>query len=69
MKMGKLNVKNGTPVGNEHLCKSCRHGQYVTGYRESDVLVVCTLSEPSFRLPFVVRECSDYEDKQEPDWK
>ena len=67
--MGKLNVKNGTPVGNDHLCKSCRNGQYVTGYRESDVLVRCCLSTPSIVLPFVVHECSDYYDKHKPDWK
>jgi hypothetical protein len=67
--MGKLNVKNGTPVGNEHLCKGCRNGQYVTGYRESDVLVICALSNPSFVLPFVVHQCSDFEDKQKPDWE
>ena len=67
--MGKLNVKNGTPVGSEHLCKNCRNGQFVTGYRESDVLVICALSTPSFRLPFVVHECTDFSDKHRPDWK
>ena len=67
--MGKLNVKNGTPVGSEHLCRNCRNGQYVTGYRESDVLVICALSTPSFRLPFVVHECTDFSDKHRPDWK
>jgi hypothetical protein len=29
--MSKLNVKNGTPVGNEHLCRNCTHGQFTTG--------------------------------------
>ena len=67
--MSKLNVKNGTPVGSDHLCKNCRNGQYVTGYRESDVLVICALSTPSFRLPFVVHECTDFSDKHRPDWK
>jgi len=67
--MGKLNVKNGTPVGNQHLCKSCMSGQYITGYRESDVLVRCCLSRPSIVLPFVVYECTDFEDKQKPDWE
>jgi hypothetical protein len=67
--MGKLNVKNGTPVGSEHLCKSCNHGQFTTGYRESDILVVCTNVYPSIKLPFVVHECSDFEDKLRPDWK
>ncbi len=67
--MGKLNVKDGTPVGSQHLCKSCRNGLYVTGYRESDVLVMCCLSTPSFRLPFVVNQCSDFSDKHRPDWE
>lgn len=69
MDMGKLNVKNGTPVGSEHLCKGCSHGQFTTGYRESDVLAVCTNIYPSFRLPFVVHECTDFEDKLRPDWE
>ncbi len=67
--MGKLHVKNGTPVGNEHLCKGCSHALYVTGYRESDVLVFCVLTDPSFRVPFVVHQCSDYLDKRKPDWE
>jgi hypothetical protein len=67
--MGKLHVKNGTPVGNEHLCKGCRHGQYVTGYRESDVLAFCTQSYPTFKIPFVVHECNEFDDKLKPDWE
>jgi hypothetical protein len=67
--MGKLNVRNGTPVGSEHLCKGCNHGQFTTGYRESDILVVCTNVYPSIKLPFVVHECSDFEDKLRPDWE
>jgi hypothetical protein len=67
--MGKLHVRNGTPVGNEHLCKGCSHALYVTGYRESDVLVFCVLTDPSFRVPFVVHQCSDFLDKRKPDWE
>ena len=69
MVMGKLNVKNGTPVGNEHLCKGCTNGQFTTGYRESDILVVCTNVYPSIRLPFVVHQCSDFQDRLRPDWE
>ena len=69
MDMGKLNVKNGTPVGNEHLCKGCTNGQFTTGYRESDILVVCTNVYPSIRLPFVVHQCSDFQDRLRPDWE
>jgi hypothetical protein len=67
--MGKLNVKNGTPVGNEHLCKSCSWGQFTTGYRESEVLVFCTNTNPNFKVLFPVHECSEYYDKHRPDWK
>jgi hypothetical protein len=67
--MSNTNVKNGTPVGNAHLCKGCEHGQYTTGYRESDVLVICTNSSPSRMVPFVVHECTDYWDKHRPSWE
>ena len=66
--MGKLNVKNGTPMGNEHLCKNCTNGQFTTGYRESDVLVICTNSSPARIVPFVVHECTEYWDRRRPDW-
>lgn len=67
--MGKTYVKNGTPVGNQHLCRSCSHAQITTGYRESEMLVICTNSYPSFSVPFVVHQCSEFEDKHKPDWK
>ena len=62
-------MKNGTPVGNEHLCRSCCSGQYTVGYRESDVLAICTNSHPSRVLPFTVYECTDYQDRNQPDWE
>ena len=67
--MGKLNIKNGTPVGNAHLCKSCSWGQFVIGYRESDLLAICTNTSPNVVLPFTVYECSSYADKHKPDWE
>ena len=67
--MGKLFVKDGTPVGNQHLCKNCTWGQFMTGFRESDVMVICTNSTPSFRIPFTVHECSEFQDKSRPDWE
>jgi hypothetical protein len=67
--MGKLNVKNGTPVGSAHLCRSCSWGQFIVGYRESDVLAICTNTNPNVVLPFTVYECSSYADKHKPDWQ
>lgn len=66
--MSKLNVKNGTPVGNEHLCRGCIHGQYTTGYRETDVMVVCTNSSPARVVPFIVHECTEFWDRRRPSW-
>lgn len=67
--MGNTYVKNGTPIGNEHLCRTCCWGQFMTGYRESDVLVICTNARPNIRVPFVINECSEYQDKNRPDWE
>jgi hypothetical protein len=67
--MGKLNVKNGTPVGNTHLCMNCSWGQCMTGYRESDRLVICNKTSPDFIVPFTMLECTGFEDKHRPDWR
>jgi len=64
----KVNVKNGTPVGNQHLCKRCTWGQFMTGYRDSDLLVICMRTDPSFRVPFTVYECSEFSDRHKPSW-
>jgi len=67
--MSKLNVKNGTPVGNAHLCERCSWGQCVTGYRESDRMVICTNTNPNIVVPFTVLDCTSFSDKHRPDWK
>lgn len=67
--MSKVNVKNGTPVGSEHLCRRCNWGQFVTGYRESDLLVICTNVNPNLKVPFTVYDCSAFSDKHRPTWE
>jgi hypothetical protein len=67
--MGKINVKNGTPIGNAHLCRNCTNGQFTTGYRESDVLVVCTNSSPARIVPFPVHECTEFWDRNRPTYE
>ena len=67
--MGRVNVKNGAPVGNEHLCRPCSNGQYTVGYRESDVPAICANSNPSRVLPFPVCECTDFQGRNRPDWE
>ncbi len=66
--MSKLHVKNGTPVGNASLCKGCYSGQFMTGYRESDLMVICTNTSPNILVPFIINECSEYRDKNRPDF-
>ena len=67
--MSKLRVKNGTPVGNTPLCKNCSWGQFITGYRESDLLAICTCTSPNIVLPFIVYECSGFSDKHRPNYE
>ena len=67
--MSKIKMKNGTPVGNAHLCRGCIHGQFVVGYRETDVLVVCTYSNPARTVPFPVYECTEYWDRNRPSYE
>ena len=67
--MVNVKVKNGTPVTGPHLCKSCTWGQCTTGYRESDVFVICTNSTPNHVVPFSVRECTGYANRNRPDWE
>ncbi|HWG19053.1 MAG TPA: hypothetical protein VG225_00900 [Terracidiphilus sp.] len=67
--MGKLNVKNGTPVGNERLCRRCTWGQCMTGYRESDFVVICTNANPNFKVPFPIMDCTSFDDRHRPTFK
>ena len=66
--MGKINMKGATPVGSASLCRTRSHAHILSGYRESEMMVVCTATYPDFPVPFVVRECSGYNDKNRPDW-
>ena len=67
--MSRLNVKNGTPMGSAHLCRSCTWSQFILGYRESDQLAICTATSPNIVVPFTVYECSGYADKNKPNWE
>ena len=64
--MSKQNVNDGTPIGNAHLCRTCQHGQFTTGYRETDLLVICASAEPSRLVPFPVHGCTAYWDRNRP---
>jgi hypothetical protein len=67
--MAKEDGMDGKPAGNTHLCRSCRNGQFTIGYRESDVLVICTNANPARLVPFPVRACTDYWDRNRPEYE
>jgi len=67
--MGKLPIKNGTPVGSVSLCKTCSYAQIMTGFKESELITICGRLDPSFLVLFNVYQCTGYWDKNRPSWK
>jgi len=67
--MGKLPIKNGTPVGSVSLCRTCSYAQIMTGFRESELITICDNVHPNLVVPFNVYECTGYYDKNRPSWK
>jgi hypothetical protein len=67
--MGKIYIKNGTPVGTESLCRTCTFATIFTGYRESEQVSMCARVHPNIVLPFTVNTCSGYYDKNRPSYQ
>ncbi|GGG95448.1 hypothetical protein [Silvibacterium dinghuense] len=60
-------VRNGTAVGQESLCRTCRHAHIQTGYADSEEEVRCGYFYDQPRLiPFAVNQCTDFLDKLSP---
>jgi hypothetical protein len=66
--MGKMNVKGGTPSAWASLCTTCTWAHIVTGFRESELVVICTEVVPNLTLPFKVKECTKYLDRNRPSY-
>lgn len=66
--MGKIQMKNATPIGAEPLCRTCIHGLVLRGYRESEMAVRCTYANPAFPVSFLVSECTEFYDRNRPSW-
>ncbi len=67
--MGKIKVKGGTPSGWASLCTTCAWAHIVSGFRESDLVVICTEVNPNFPVPFKVQECTNYLDRNRPSYE
>ena len=59
-------VENGTPVGEASLCETCSRAFIARGYRQTELMVVCMATWPQVRMPFPVRSCSMYVEKNRP---
>jgi hypothetical protein len=66
--MSKTNMKGGTPFGWASLCGTCTWAHIVTGYRESEMIVICTGVSPNIPVPFKVRDCTNYLGRDRPSW-
>lgn len=67
--MRKGNVKGGTPVGTESLCRTCSNALIMTGYKESEMVAMCSWVNPNIPVPFRIYECTGYYDKNKPTWQ
>ena len=67
--MGKINVKGGTPNGWASLCTTCAWAHIVSGFRESELVVICTEVNPNFAVPIKVQECTNYLDRNRPSYE
>ena len=59
-------VYGGTPVGQDSQCDTCVYSRIIRGYSESEKITFCDRIFEPVRIPFRVRECSDYLDKRLP---
>ena len=60
-------VRNGTAVGSESLCRTCRHAHIQSGYADSEEEVRCGFFYDQPRIvPFAVSRCTDFLDKLSP---
>jgi hypothetical protein len=66
--MGKINMKGGTPNTWASLCTTCSWAHIVSGFRESELLVICNEVNPNLLVPFKVREGTGYLDRNRPSY-
>jgi hypothetical protein len=59
-------VYGGTAIGQDSRCDSCVFARVIRGYSESECITLCDRLYEAIRIPFKVRECSDYIDKRLP---
>ena len=61
-------MKGATPRSWSSLCSTCNSAHIITGFRESELVVICTEVHPNFAVPFKVQDCTSYLDRNRPDY-
>jgi hypothetical protein len=64
--MVKFRINGGTPEEGVSLCVTCSYGLVRRGFSAAQEEIVCRVTRPTERVPFRVRECSEYEDRRLP---
>lgn len=69
-RMAKVHVKNGTPIDGEALCLSCTHVHMQRGFRQNEEVTFCMYGYEGPRIvPFKVRECTSFVNKNAPTYE
>ena len=58
--MFKIFIRGGIAHGRTSLCATCASAHIVTGYRESEMVVICTEANPHVPIHFEVKDCTEY---------
>ena len=53
-------------MGQASQCDTCVYARIIRGYSESEKITICDRLFEAIRIPFRVRECTDYVDKRLP---
>jgi len=64
--MKNIFTKGGFAHGPSSLCVTCESAHIVTGYRGSEMVVICTDVTPNLTVRFEVRECTQYSSRDRP---
>ena len=59
-------IRGGAACGRTSLCANCASAHIVTGYRESEMVVICTEANPHLTVRFEVKECTKYDRSRPP---
>ena len=62
--MGSITIKSGTPRASDALCRTCTHSHILEGFSATEEFFCCEQLYPTRPVPFLICECTLYEDKR-----